>query len=70
LLGCLAQAGAKVHILNHTFTLPLNNYSEIFKALGIDCVILTGPTSGEDHVHAHWADYRIDPATFRELVIG
>ena len=68
MLGFLAQAGAKVHILNHRFTLPLNSYSEIFKALGIECVILTGPTVGEDHVHQHWADYRIDPVQFRELM--
>jgi capsular polysaccharide biosynthesis protein len=70
MLGFLAQAGAKVHILNHRFTLPLNIYSEIFKALDVDCVILTGSPAGEDQPYQHWADYRIDGAMFRELVIG
>jgi len=68
MLGFLAQTGAKVHILNHRFTLPLNNYSEIFKALGIDCTILSGSPAGEGQAYQHWADYSIDAAKFRDLI--
>jgi capsular polysaccharide biosynthesis protein len=63
-----APAGAKVCVLSHPLTDALADFHEMFRANGIEMVVVTGPIASFNAQTPHDSDYAVDPAEFARFV--
>ena len=63
-----AAPGTRVCILSHPMTEPLSDFHEMFRALGIDMTVVTGPIATVHAGDPHDSDYGIDVGKFSEFL--
>jgi capsular polysaccharide biosynthesis protein len=63
-----ACAGTRVCILSHPLTNALADFHEMFRATGIEMVVVTGPIAKFNMQTPHDSDYKIDPNNFSEFL--
>jgi len=63
-----AAPGARTCILSHPMTEPHSDFHEMFRAVGIEMTVMTGPIVNFNVGTPHDSDYRIDVAKFSEFL--
>ena len=66
----VAGPGAKACILSHPMTEAQSDFHEIFRALGIEMTVLTGPIANLNAQAPHDSDYSIDAGRFSAFLRG
>ena len=67
-LAFFSQPGAKICILEHPHTAGLAIYNGLFRGIGLETVVFTGPFVRFDEDWPHMSDYQIDETAFARFL--